>query len=38
MEFVEAAKPDIAVALCDGDTQQNSSQKRINKVREKILT
>jgi len=37
MEFVEAAKPDIAVALCDGDTQQNSSQKRINKAAKKTL-
>ena len=33
MEFVLAAKPDLVVALCDGDTPPESAQKRINKVK-----
>ena len=33
MKFVEVAKPDLVVALCDGDTPPASAQKRINKVK-----
>ena len=32
MEFVQAYKPDLYVALCDGDTNINSSAKRISKA------
>lgn len=32
MELVEAYKPDLYVALCDGDTNINSSAKRVSKA------
>lgn len=32
MEFVEAFKPDLYVALYDGDTNINSSAKRVSKA------
>lgn len=32
MELVQAFKPDIYVALCDGDTNINSGAKRISKA------
>ncbi|KAL0113857.1 hypothetical protein PUN28_011295 [Cardiocondyla obscurior] len=32
MEFVQAYKPDLYVALCDGDTNINSSAKRMSKA------
>ncbi|XP_011495304.1 PREDICTED: queuine tRNA-ribosyltransferase subunit QTRTD1 homolog isoform X2 [Ceratosolen solmsi marchali] len=35
MNVVEIFKPDMYVSLCDGDTDKNSSQKRINKAIEK---
>jgi len=39
MELVEAYKPDLYVALCDGDTNINSSTKRVSKaiIRSKTL-
>jgi len=37
MKFVEVAKPDLVVALCDGDTPPASAQKRINKSAKKTL-
>lgn len=39
MELVEAYKPDLYVALCDGDTNINSSAKRVSKsiIRSKTL-
>lgn len=39
MELVQAYKPDLYVALCDGDTNINSSAKRVSKAvsRSKIL-
>ncbi|KAK0074596.1 hypothetical protein PV325_008106 [Microctonus aethiopoides] len=35
MEIVEAFKPDMYVALCDGDTDETSSDKRISKTVER---
>lgn len=35
MEIVEAFKPDMYVALCDGDTDEASSDKRISKTVER---
>lgn len=32
MEIVEAFKPDLYIALCDGDTNINSSTKRMSKA------
>ncbi|CAL1685917.1 unnamed protein product [Lasius platythorax] len=32
MELVQAYKPDLYVALCDGDTNINSSAKRVSKA------
>ncbi|XP_012537073.1 queuine tRNA-ribosyltransferase accessory subunit 2 [Monomorium pharaonis] len=32
MEFVQACKPDLYVALCDGDTNINSGAKRVSKA------
>lgn len=32
MDIIEAFKPDMYVALCDGDTNRNSSQKRVSKA------
>ncbi|XP_024881284.1 queuine tRNA-ribosyltransferase accessory subunit 2 [Temnothorax curvispinosus] len=32
MELVQAYKPDLYVALCDGDTNVNSSAKRVSKA------
>ncbi|XP_011873199.1 PREDICTED: queuine tRNA-ribosyltransferase subunit QTRTD1 homolog isoform X2 [Vollenhovia emeryi] len=32
MEFVQALKPDLYVALCDGDTNINSGAKRVTKA------
>lgn len=32
MELVQAFKPDLYVALCDGDTDINSSAKRLTKA------
>jgi len=32
MELVQAYKPDLYVALCDGDTNINSSAKRVTKA------
>ncbi|XP_017881512.1 queuine tRNA-ribosyltransferase accessory subunit 2, partial [Ceratina calcarata] len=32
MDVVEAFKPDMYVALCDGDTNKNSSKKRLSKA------
>ncbi|XP_020284220.1 queuine tRNA-ribosyltransferase accessory subunit 2 isoform X2 [Pseudomyrmex gracilis] len=39
MEIVQAFKPDFYVALCDGDTNVNSSAKRVSKAvsRSKVL-
>lgn len=35
MDLVEAFKPDIYVALCDGDTDEMSSSKRVEKAVER---
>ena len=32
MELVQTYKPDLYVALCDGDTNINSSAKRVSKA------
>jgi queuine tRNA-ribosyltransferase subunit QTRTD1 len=37
MEFVRVAKPDLVVALCDGDTPPGAPHKRITKAAKKSL-
>lgn len=32
MKIVETFKPDLYIALCDGDTNKNSSAKRVSKA------
>ncbi|XP_076760790.1 queuine tRNA-ribosyltransferase accessory subunit 2 [Xylocopa sonorina] len=38
MDIVEAFKPDMYVALCDGDTNINSSRKRMSKAVQRSIT
>ncbi|XP_043287114.1 queuine tRNA-ribosyltransferase accessory subunit 2 isoform X2 [Venturia canescens] len=35
MDAVEVLKPDMYIALCDGDTDENSSSKRVSKALER---
>ncbi|CAL7935665.1 unnamed protein product [Xylocopa violacea] len=38
MDIVEAFRPDMYVALCDGDTNINSSKKRVSKAVQRSMT
>lgn len=38
MDIIEAFKPDMYVALCDGDTNNNSSKKRLSKAVQRSTT